>query len=161
MASASNEHGNMSIPHKIALLALLLASACAHAQVFECVDANGKKSFSEKCPADAVKAKEMHPQVGDPGNPVTSKDKIKSLDATYTKQRVKANEKAADENDKADDARANAQACADAKARLETLQSGKQYKRVDPVTGEHVPMDDATRQSQIDSLNREIADACR
>ncbi|HEX8956706.1 MAG TPA: hypothetical protein VF798_10540, partial [Burkholderiaceae bacterium] len=67
----------------------------------------------------------------------------------------------AEQEQQAEDARANAQACADARARLDTLQSGRQAKRVDPVTGEHVPMDDDARQSQIAGLKREVADNCK
>ncbi len=147
--------------HKTFIPVLLLASACAHAQVYECVDANGKKSYAQDCPANTVKVKEMHPDVVNPGAPVSSASKLKAIEDAYAAQRAAENAKAAEREQKAEDAHSNAQACADAKARLEALQSGKQTKRVDPATGEHVPYDDAARQSLITGLNQEIADACR
>ncbi|HEX7641135.1 MAG TPA: DUF4124 domain-containing protein [Burkholderiaceae bacterium] len=143
------------------LLALLLASACAQAQVYECIDANGRKSFTTQCPPNTVKAKEMHPEVTDPGAPVTPREKIKALEDTYSRQRAMDKAKTAEQEQQAEDARDSARACADARARLDALQSGRQAKRVDPVTGEHVPMDDDARQSQISGLKREIADNCR
>ncbi|HEX8955502.1 MAG TPA: DUF4124 domain-containing protein, partial [Burkholderiaceae bacterium] len=126
----------MSALLKSFLLALLLASACAQAQVYECIDANGKKSFTTECPSNTVKAKEMHPAVTDPGAPVTSREKIKALEDTYARQRAVDKAKTAEQEQQAEDARANAQACAAARARLDALQSGRQAKRVDPVTGE-------------------------
>ena len=151
----------MSALHNISLVTLLLASACANAQVYECVDANGKKSYAQECPSNTVKAKEMHPDVVDPGAPSTSPAKLKALNDAYEKRRAAENAKAERQEEQAENARSNEKACADAKARLDALQSGRQTKRVDPVTGEHVPYDDATRQSQIVSLNQEIADTCR
>ncbi len=161
LASAETLAGNMSAFHNLSFITLLLASACASAQVYECIDANGKKSYAQECPANTAKAKEMHPDVINPGTPVSSPAKLKALEDAYAKQRAAASAKAAEQDQKAEDAHANAQTCADAKARLEALQSGKQTKRVDPLTGDHVPYDDATRQSQIASLNQEIADNCK
>jgi hypothetical protein len=151
----------MNSLHNVSLAALLLASVCANAQVYECIDANGRKSYAQECPVNTVKAKEMHPDIVNPGAPVSSTDKLKALDDAYSKQRAAENAKAAEREQKAGDARANAQICADAKARLDALQSGRQTKRVDPVTGEHVPYDDDARQSQIAGLNQEIADTCK
>lgn len=151
----------MSALHNLSFVSLLLASVCVQAQVYECIDANGKKSYAQECPTNSVKAKEMHPDVINPGAPVASTSRLKALDDAYTKQRAAAKAKAAEEDQKADDVRSNAQTCADAKARLEALESGKRTQRVDPATGDHVSYDDATRQSQIGVLHQEVADNCK
>ena len=151
----------MSAIRKFSLLAALLVSTCAHAQIYECIDANGKKSYASECPANSAKAKEVHPQVQDAGKPVTPPEKTKAQEDAAAKQHAADKAKAAAKDKQAEDASNNAEACADAKSRLDALQSGRQARRVDPVTGEHVPLDDTARQNEIAGLNTEIANTCK
>ena len=73
-------------------------------------------------------------------------------------ERIKAEAKDQEKQSKSIQAAA---LCESAKNRLEVLQSGRQFKRADPETGEHVPMDEAQRQAEIDKLRAEIQVACQ
>ena len=153
-----------TLQRSIALL-LLICSIGASAQVVECTDANGKKTYAKDCPAKTVKEREMpNAALASPGTSnAMSADKIRAANAAYEQRRAarqSANDAArAAQGTGAD--KPNAQACTDAKSRLDAMQTGKQSKRVDPVTGDHVPMDDSQRQTTIDSLNAQVEQYCK
>jgi len=155
----------MTTLQKTLVMALLGCAISASAQVFECTDANGKKTYAKECPEKTVKEREMpNAALASPGSSnAMSPEKIRAANAAYEQRRAarqSANGAArADQGAGAD--KPNAQACADAKSRLDAMQTGKQSKRVDPVTGDHVPMDDSQRQATIDSLNAQVEQNCK
>ena len=134
-------------------LILLGAFLHASAQVVECVDANGKKTYAQSCPNATEKKRDITtPNVqSNPGD-----KSWKTKDEEYEKLRQKRID--AEKKDDAQQQRAGreAQQCADARRRLDLMESGRQAKRVDPVTGEHVPMDDSSRQAELEKLREQI-----
>lgn len=151
----------MRTAHRILLLAVLALPALAQAEIYECTDSSGHKTYAQECPSKTAKVKEVHPTVVDPGPELKTSDKVRQANEAYEKRHASQTAKSADKDKQAADAANSAQVCADAKARLDALQTGKQAKRVDPVTGEHVPMDDAQRQAEINSLNDQVAKNCK
>ena len=135
---------------------LLLAAAGAHAQVYQCTDENGHKTYAKDCPTKSVKEKELtNPGVPSAGQAIVN-DKLRQANSAFEKRRAERL-KAQDQGEAVD---RSGKVCSDAKARLASLQSGRPSKRVDPATGDHLP-DDASYQAQIDELNSQIADNCK
>ena len=146
--------------------AVLSLTTLAKAQIVECVDANGKKSYAQACPVGAEKRRDIETPVPAPApKPNAANDaakkKLEDQEKAFAQrrqERVKAEAKDADEQKKRAEA---AQLCEDAQHRLAVLESGRQFKRADPETGEHVPMDQDQRQAEIDKLHAQIRLACQ
>jgi len=168
-----HEHGDarlcnkehMNTLQKTLVMALLICSASATAQVVECTDASGKKTYAKECPEKTVKERELpNAALPSPGaSNGMSAEKIRAANAAYEQRRAarQSANNAAQSAQGANTDKPNAQACAEAKSRLEAMQTGKQSRRADPVTGEHVPMDDSQRQSTIDTLNAQVEQNCK
>jgi len=148
---------------KIVLVMLFGVAAHASAQVRECIDANGKKLYVQDCPYGTVKQREMEtniPVLPAPENSAQSKsmkDRENEFDRRKNAQK-NASAAAADDQKKADEAK---QICANDKARLDMLQSGRASRRVDPETGDHVAVDDDQRMAEIGRLTSEMQDKCK
>jgi hypothetical protein len=138
---------------------LLLTSLSAAAQVVECVDANGKKIYAQTCPDDAEKKRDIAvPQApAKPAGDASWKQKESDFEARR-QERLKAEAK---QNEKDQHAKQSVQRCADARSKLDMLESGRQTKRVDPITGEHVPLDSGQRQTELDQLHDDIQNNCQ
>ncbi len=151
------------ISRQLSLVALLLVSAGAVAQVYECIDSNGKKTYAKECPTTSVKEKALDGSgVASPGAAVSpSDDKLRQANDAFQQRRAERQMQQMEEERRAADARKAAQACSDARARLDMLDSGRASRRVDPVTGDHVSVDDNQRQADIDALNTQIAQNCK
>lgn len=145
---------------------MLGLSTFSMAQIVECVDANGKKIYSQACPAGAEKQRDIEvPAPPPPAKPDASNDAArKALDekekafARRRDERIKAESKDEEQQNKNIQA---AQLCESAKRRLEVLESGRQFKRADPETGEHVPMEEEQRQAEIARLHAQIEVSCK
>jgi hypothetical protein len=146
-----------------AAIALLAYAASCSAQIYECTDASGKKTYSKDCPENTMKEKALeNPSLVSPGAPNASmSDKTRAANAAFEQRRAARLKAEQDEQDKASRNKESAQACLDAKTRLDALQSGKQAKRVDPVTGDHVATDETQRQAEIDGLSAQVAQNCK
>ena len=151
------------ISYRIMLVATLFCSATvASAQIVECVDANGKKSYMQACPPGMSKQRNIEepppkvpPPKSAPGKSLSDQEK------DFEKRRAdrqKADAEAADRERKINEAK---QTCSYARQRLEALESGRPSKRVDPESGEHIAMDEGQRQAEINRLNDEVNDNCR
>lgn len=143
--------------------AMLGLTLVAQAQIVECLDANGKKIYSQSCPVGSEKQRDI--ATPPPPKPAVSNEATKrALDeqekafAKRREERLQSEEKNNEAQKKETD---DAQQCANAKRRLGLLESGRQFKRADPSTGEHVPMDEAQRQAEIDNLHAQIDASCR
>lgn len=147
----------------ICALGLLIYSLSSTAQVFECIDAKGKKTYAKICPENTVKERELeNPALVSPGTSTAmSPEKIRAANAAYEQRRAARQNAGDGAHDKPSAEQPSAQACTDARSRLEAMQTGKQSKRVDPVTGEHVPMEDSQRQATIDMLNEQVSQNCK
>jgi hypothetical protein len=144
---------------------ILTFSAIANAQIVECVDANGKKSYSQSCATGTEQNREIDlPAPVKPSVPNAVNDAAKKKLADQEKEFAKRRQERLDaEAKEAEQEKRRVQAardCAYAKSRLEVLQSGRQFKRADPQTGEHVPMDASQRQTEIENLNGQIQASC-
>jgi hypothetical protein len=149
------------------LMCMMLGlSTLAKAQIVECVDANGKKIYSQSCPAGAEKQRDIEvPAPAKPAKPDAANDAAQKAQQDQEKafqqrrtERIKAE---ADAEAKQKKSVSDAEQCEMAKRRLELLDSGRQYKRADPDTGEHVPMDDDQRQVEIDKLRTQVQTSCQ
>ena len=147
----------------ILLVSLLAYSAASMAQLYECTNSDGKKTYAKVCPNDTVKEKELgDPALVSPGPPVTAgADKLKAQNAAFDRRREERKKAEEAAKEKQEDAKNMAQACVDAKRRLQALQSGKQSQRIDPDTGEHVSMSDPDRVAEIDGLNNQVTQNCK
>ncbi len=146
------------------LLCMMLGlSTLAKAQIVECVDANGKKIYSQSCPAGAEKQRDI--DVPTPAKPEKSDDAAKKAqqdkENAFQQRRTERIKAEADEDAKQKKVASDAEQCEVAKRRLELLDSGRQYRRADPDTGEHVPMDDNQRQAEIDKLRAQVQASCQ
>lgn len=155
----------MVLARYLSVFALLGLSALAHAQVVECIDANGKKSYAQSCPAGAKQRDIQTPQTPAPAKPSATNDASKKALEDQEKAFAQRRQERLDAQAKeAEQQRKRAEAvvqCAEATRRLELLESGRQAKRADPDTGEHVPMDQDLRQAEIDSLQAKIRATCQ
>jgi hypothetical protein len=146
------------------LLCMMLGlSTLAKAQIVECVDANGKKIYSQSCPAGAEKQRDI--DVPTPAKPEKSDDAAKKAqqdkENAFQQRRTERIKAEADEDAKQKKVASDAEQCEVSKRRLELLDSGRQYRRADPDTGEHVPMDDNQRQAEIDKLRAQVQASCQ
>jgi len=136
--------------------ALLMASWCAAAQIVECVDANGKKTYAQSCQDEADKKRDI-PVPKAPPKPDDSAWRAKDTEFEKRRQeRLKAQDRDAAQQQHSEQ---DVQDCADARRRLAAMETGKQKNRVDPVTGEHISPDGD--QAQLDALRQIIQHSCQ
>jgi hypothetical protein len=150
---------------RLALTCVALGvSAFVSAQIVECIDANGKKVYTQNCPAGTVKQRDIQESAPVSSKSTPSNDASKQKQADQEKafeQRRAERLKAAAATEEKEKAEEEAQrTCADDQRRLDLLEAGRRFKRVDPDTGEHVSMDENQRQDEINRLTEQIA-ACR
>jgi len=153
------------ISHRYLLVCAILAiPTFARAQIVECLDSNGKKIYSQSCPTGTEKKREIDQPPPPKPNALKNDATKKSLDnqeKSFEKrreERLNAEAKdAAQQKKSADDA----QQCESAKHMLEVLGSGRQSRRVDTETGDHVSMDDDQRLAEIDKLKAQIQATCQ
>jgi len=130
------------------------------AQVVECIDANGNKSYMQTCPAGTARQREITVpppvQRTTPAERAKESAEIKSEEKAYEQRRQERLKEAAAEEKKEKDMAQTRQACVEAKRRLEVLSSGRAAARVDPDSGQHVAMDDDARLAEINSLQAKI-----
>jgi len=154
----------MSMLQKMVLFCTMTTiSVAVSAQVVQCVDANGKKIYSQTCPNNTTKQREIEtpPAVTPSSSTQAAQKKMQSDEKEFEKRRTERLKSEAVNAEKDQKAARDSQACTDARSRLALLQSGRQSKRADPDSGEHVPMDEEQRQSEIDDLNSQISTSCK
>ena len=137
---------------------LATLSVCAAAQIFECIDADGKKSYMQSCPAGTAKQREIETTVPPKqgiGN-AKSDEALKNQEKAFEQRRQERLKAAADSAEKEQGTADAAHACADAKRRLEMLESGRPSKRVDPDTGDHVAIDEDARLAEVAGLQAKV-----
>jgi hypothetical protein len=140
---------------------LLLFSVTVHAQIYECVDANGNKEFSQACPPGTVKeTKLMKSGAGASARTAAPDKSLAEQEAEFRKrnlERQEADAKAAKEQAENKNAERN---CADARAHLKGLQSGERIAKTDPATGERTFLDDADRPGEIAQAQKAVDSWC-
>ncbi|HSY28448.1 MAG TPA: hypothetical protein VK832_13145 [Burkholderiaceae bacterium] len=136
----------------------------AEAQIVECIDAGGKKTYAQSCPAGAEKQRDVDtpiPVVKPDASNDAAKKAQQDKENAFQQRRTERMRAEADKDAKQKKAADAAEQCEASKRRLDLLDSGRQYKRADPATGEHVPMDEDQRQAEIDRLHAEVQASCQ
>ncbi len=139
----------------------ILAAGAATGQVLECVDAKGKKEYSQTCPPGTVKeTKLMKSSAGGADSGAAAKS-LAEREAGFRKrnmERQEADSKA--EKEKAD-AKIAERNCNDARAQLRALQDGQRIVRTDPNTGERSYLTDNERPVEIANARKAVASWCK
>jgi hypothetical protein len=152
-------HSNLVLRLAAAGIAALLCTA-ASAQIFECIDANGKREFTQKCEPGTVKQREV------------AKTRPGELDVTAQPQTSYKEEEQAfrrrqldREASEAKAAAAAAQAekkCQGARAHLASIESARRvFAGNDPKTGERRFLDDAERAAATQKARDSVAANCK
>lgn len=159
--SAGHTVRRPSAPIRLALLGMLtILPLCVSAQIFECIDANGKKEFAQKCAPGTVKQREM--AKGGAGNldggspPQTS---YKDEEFAFRRRQLdrEANETKA--RAAAEDAAKN---CQTARARLVAIENaGRVTSGSDPQTGQPRYLDDKERAAATEKARATVSAYCK
>ena len=160
----------MRARHILILLASLVASVAIAGQVFEWVDASGRKHFSDQPPpgvnATPIGVRTQAPRATTPPAGGAA-DKVDQKPQTwvekneaYEKQREENAENTAKANAEAAEEQRRQQACEDARAQLKLLQSGVRVQRMND-DGERVVLDDAARAEEAARARDNIEKACK
>ena len=143
-------------------LAILLATATVAAQVYKWVDKDGKVQYSDTPPpasATKTEAKKVDASPAAAAAPVPAKslqDRAKDFDKRKTDVAEKAKKSAVDQ-EKADVDAAN---CADARAGLRELETGRPITRTTDA-GAREYLNDEARQAEIAKALKSIAGFCK
>ncbi len=144
---------------------LLLTAGAAAAQLMECIDAKGAKTFAQYCPPDTVKENRLMKSGAGPGPAAGSSTAApaKSLtdrDADFKKRALERQEA----EKKADKAQADSKEaernCFDARAQLRALQDGQRIARSDPKTGERIVLEDKDRPAELAGAQKSVDAWC-
>ncbi len=144
--------------------AAMLVAGVASGQIFECMDAKGKKEFAQSCPPGTVKERLMKsggggvPSGG--GAPGPAAKSFAEKDAEFRKreiERQEAESKGVKEQADAKDSRRN---CDDARAQLKQLEDGTRVARTDPKTGDRVFLEDNDRPAEIVNAKKAVDSWC-
>jgi len=142
--------------------ALLITSAGAAAQIYECTDAQGNKEFAQACPPGTVQqVQKSGGAATSPASPAPASKSLAEQEAEFRKrvlEKKEAETKAEQEEKKAQQTENN---CNDSRSRLKALQEGLRITRVDPNTGERSFLDDSTRQAEIVKAQQAVDSWCK
>ena len=139
---------------------LLFVTNGAAAQIFECIDANGKLEFAQKCGPNTVRQREV------------AKKGAGSLDSAAQPQTSYQDEEQAFRRRQMDreakEAKATAEAanaekrCQNARARLASVESARRiYSGSDPKSGERHYLDDNERMAATQKARDAVAADCK
>jgi hypothetical protein len=150
------------------LAALALAPAAGHAQVYKCVDANGKTVYSQSsCPTGsrastlknampAAPAATVNGEAAKPASPKTAAE----LELDFRKRRQQQAEAGKKESEKLAQAREKEENCRAARVQLVSLESGIRQARLDE-KGERYYLDDAQVEQEKARARRVVESACK
>jgi hypothetical protein len=152
----------------MAAAGMLFMASAACAQVYECIDAKGRKEYAQVCSAGTVKetrikerplgnatAIDAAPQAGAP-----QPKSLAEQEAEFRKRHIERQEAEAKALREREEASANQANCASARAELKFLQDGRRFARADPVTGERVYVDEDYRASAIVKAQEAVTSWC-
>ena len=146
-----------------AFIAMLIAGAAA-GQIFECVDANGKKEYAQVCPPGTVKETKWTKGGGAGSSPGKAAPATKSLteqDAAFRKRAAERQEAEAKAEKEKTDSQNSQRACEDARAQLKQLEDGLRIARTDPNTGERSFLEDKDRPAEIARAREAVSSWCK
>lgn len=141
--------------------ALMILSSRAPAQIFECIDADGKKEFTQKCAPGTVKQREVAKGgasnlKGGNAPPQTS---YQAEEGAFRQRQIEREANESKEKAAAADA---ANKCQNAKARLTSIENARRVTAgTDPQTGERRFLDDKEREAATQKVRDAVSAYCR
>ena len=147
------------------LLATLVASLAAQAQVYQYKDASGRMVYTDQPPPGTAKSKVLSSEAastsGASGNSSAAAPKSAADRELEFKKRQKEQQETARKSEKeAADKAARKEDCARAQKNLQMLESGERITARDD-KGERVFLDDSQRAAEADRARKAVADLCK
>jgi hypothetical protein len=143
-------------------VAILLATATVAAQVYKWVDKDGKVQYSDS-PPPATATKSEAKKVDAPPAAASAAAPAKSLQdrsKDYDKRQAEVAEKNKKNDLEQKNAAVNAANCADSRASLRELESGRPISRTTEA-GAREYLDDTAKQGEIAKARKSVADFCK
>ncbi len=128
------------------------------AQIMVCVDRDGRKEYAASCPPGTVSQKELKPK----GANVYEADNAPSQSTWQDQERAFQERRIQRESAEADDAKKQHQQqyaeryCANARRKMEQLQSGRRLRWVDKTTGARSVMTDEEHAAEMKGVEAEL-----
>ncbi len=145
----------------VLLVALVVSSAMASAQIFECTDAKGNKEYSRHCPPGTVQEREVVNKTGE-GMPDSSPQKsIGEQEVEFRKRLLERQEAEAKAEKEKADAEVAQQNCVSARGQLKALEDGQRIGKMDPDTGERTIIGDDERAGEIERARKSVEVWCK
>jgi len=138
----------------------IFAAGAAAGQVLECVDAKGRKEYSQTCPPGTVK-ETMLMKRGAGAVPGAAAKSLAEREAEFRKRNMERQEADAKAEQEKADARNTERNCTDARAQLKMLLDGQRVARVDPNTGERSYLTDDERPAEVANAQKAVASWCK
>ncbi len=150
-----------SAPIRLALLGMLtIMPLCVSAQIFECIDANGKKEFAQKCAPGTVKQREV--AKGGASNPAGGAPPQTSYKEEEFAFRQRQLEREANETRARSAAADAAKNCHTARARLAAIENARRVTSgSDPQTGQPRYLDDNERAAATHKARDSVSAYCK
>lgn len=147
---------------RIAVVALMMFSGIAAAQVNKCIDKSGKVvGYGNECPPGS-RSEAMAIQKAPPAPTAAPAQKsLGDRDADFRKRQVEKQEAEKKDQQKSAEADRKRQACEASQAYLKSLESGQRVSRTDPKTGERVYLQDAEYSGEMAKARANVAANCK
>ena len=124
------------------LFSIVLAAGCtaAHAQVYKCVDAQGKTVYSQSACPGTAKSTTIDSRPA-PSAPAAKSSDPRKADAEFKKRQLEAEKEQEKEQKASQEKEAKKVNCAAAQQQLQLYQSGQRLSRLNP-SGERYYLDE-------------------
>jgi hypothetical protein len=129
-----------------------------HAQVMVCVNSDGRKEYAATCPPGTVSQKELRPKGTDPqgaGNETPSSS-WQDQERAFQERRIQRETAEAAEAKKQQQQQNAERFCANARRKMEQLQSGRRLRWVDRTTGERPVMTEEEHAAEMKAVEAEL-----
>lgn len=140
---------------------LMLFPVRAPAQIFECLDADGRREFAQKCAAGTVKQREVSKAGAANSDTVVVPAQPAYKEEEFAFQRRRLQREADETKDKKIEA-ANAGKCQNARSRLVSIENARRVRSgTDPQTGQARYLDDTERAAATQKARDEVSTYCK
>ena len=140
---------------------LMMLPVLAPAQILECIDANGKREFAQKCAPGTVKQREVSKAGAGNLNEggVPAQPSYKEEEFAFRQRQMEREAKESKEKTAADRAAVN---CQNARARLNGIESARRVTTgTDPQTGQPRYLDDSERAAATQKARDAVSTYCK
>lgn len=149
----------------IGVIAVLLMSTGAHAQLLKCVSKDGRVEYANQCPpgsreqSTGIKSSAPAPAAAPAG--AADQKSLAERDAEFRKRQMEKQEAEAKDTKKMAEDTQRKRACEDARAYLKNLQAGNRVVKYDAKTGERIFLEDAQYGPEIAAAQRSVDANCK